>query len=58
MPDVVRRIAPVEVRQDAFCTDTLSPAPTEPSVIAWDHMYCVCQRNPFAKERWSDICSA
>src|SRR6476660_9176163 len=47
-----------QARQDIFCTATPSPAPTEASVIALDHWYCVCTNTPFLKERFRETCNA
>src|SRR5712692_4200314 len=40
-----------QARQLAFSTAILSPAPTEPSLMACDHMYCVCHSQPPVKRR-------
>src|SRR5712691_7499495 len=47
-----------QARQEAFWIVRLSPAPTEPSLMECDHMYCVCHSHPRVKERCNDACSA
>src|SRR5579864_7695369 len=47
-----------QARQAWSWKEMLSPAPIEASAMPWDHMYCVCQRNPFVKRRSREVCQA